>query len=115
MSLDVEAGVPVELEDVDTHPVICGAKILVVDDTPANLVAAEAALAPLKRQIITARSGHEALGCLLEHEFALVLLDVNMPEMDGYETARMIRARERTQHLPIIFMTAHDHDEVSVL
>lgn len=90
-------------------------KILVVDDTPANLLAAEAALAPLDRPIVIANSGEEALGHLLEQEFALALLDVHMPAMDGYELARLIRSRERTQHLPIIFMTAHAQDEVSVL
>ena len=115
MSPDLEAVIRGELQDVDTQPVIIGAKILVVDDTPANLVAAEAALDPLKRQIVTASSGHDALGHLLDQDFALVILDVQMPEMDGFETARWIRSRERTQHLPIIFMTAHDHDEVSVL
>jgi signal transduction histidine kinase len=114
MPADFDA-IPMELQDIDTHPVISGAKILVVDDTPANLVAAEVALAPLKRQIVMASSGQDALGHLLEQEFALVLLDVQMPEMDGYETARWIRSRERTQHLPIIFMTAHDHDQSQVL
>ncbi|HEY5936478.1 MAG TPA: response regulator [Kofleriaceae bacterium] len=111
---DFEA-IPQELLDLDTHPVICGARILVVDDTPANLVAVEAALGPLKRQIVTASSGQDALGRILEQDFALVLLDVQMPVMDGYETARWIRSRERTQHLPIIFMTAYDRDESSVL
>ncbi|MDQ3368040.1 MAG: response regulator [Myxococcota bacterium] len=110
-----DAGVPVELEDVDTRPVVLLRHILVVDDTPANLVAAEAALAPLNRTIVTAASGTEALARLLEQDFALVLLDVKMPGMDGYETARMIRARARTHHLPIIFMTAHEYDEASVL
>jgi signal transduction histidine kinase len=89
--------------------------ILVVDDTPANLVAAEAALAPLQRPIVTASSGERALACLLDQDFALILLDVQMPGMDGYETARMIRDRERTQHVPIIFTTAFDHDQSSVL
>jgi two-component system, sensor histidine kinase len=111
----VDDAIPVELEDIDTHPHVGAAKILVVDDTPANLVAAEVALAPLNRQIVTAGSGQDALGHLLEQEFALVLLDVNMPGMDGYETARWIRSREKTQHLPIIFVTAHDHDHQSVL
>ncbi|MEJ7602295.1 MAG: response regulator [Kofleriaceae bacterium] len=115
MSPDLEAVIRVELQDVDTQPVFGGAKILVVDDTPANLVAAEAALDPLNRQIVMASSGHDALGHLLEKDFALVILDVHMPEMDGFETARWIRSRERTQHLPIIFMTAQDHDEASVL
>ena len=115
MSSDVEAGVPVEIEDVDTRPVIIASKILIVDDTPANLVAAEAALAPLDRKIVTAGSGQEALAHLLEQEFALVLLDVNMPGMDGYETARFIRSYERTHHVPIIFMTAQDYDQSAVL
>lgn len=111
---DQDDGIPHEMQDVDTHPIAKAAKILVVDDTPANLVAAEAALGALDRQIVLAASGREALGHLLEQEFALVLLDVQMPEMDGYETARWIRARERTQHLPIIFITAHDHDPSAV-
>src|SRR5687767_13552658 len=87
MSFECDAAIPVELEDVDTHPVVSGAKILVVDDTPANLIAVEAALEPLKRQIVTACSGQDALGHLLEQDFALIILDVQMPEMDGYETA----------------------------
>src|SRR3954462_13621528 len=103
-----DTAIPEEMLDIDTPPVLAGAKILVVDDTPANLVAAEAALSPVKRQIVTASSGQDALACLLEQEFAVVILDVNMPEMDGFETARWIRSREKTQHLPIIFMTAHD-------
>ncbi len=112
---DQDLAVPVEVDEIETRPVSRASKILVVDDTPANLIAAEAALEPLSRAVVTARSGSEALQQLLEHDFALALLDVNMPGMDGYELARMIRARERTQHLPIIFMTAHSHDESSVL
>lgn len=111
---DQDDGIPHELQDVDTHPIAKAAKILVVDDTQANLVAAEAALGALERQIVFASSGQEALGHLLEQEFAVVLLDVQMPDMDGYETARWIRSRERTQHLPIIFVTAHDHDPSAV-
>jgi len=94
---------------------MAASKILIVDDLPANLVAAEAALAPLSRPIVTAGSGDEALAHLLDHEFALALLDVNMPGMDGYELAQLIRSRERTQHLPIIFMTAHACNETDVL
>ncbi len=89
--------------------------ILVVDDVPANLVAMQAALAPLDREIITATSGTDALRLLLEREFCLVLLDLQMPGMDGYETAALIRERGRTRDLPIIFVTAHDHDEQAVL
>ena len=89
--------------------------ILIVDDMPANLVAAEAALAPLQRPLVTAMSGEEALEHLLAQDFALILLDVNMPGMDGFEVARMIRGRERTAHVPIIFITAFDHDNAMVL
>lgn len=110
-----EGVVQAEMDDVDTSPVFALRQILVVDDTPANLVAAEAALAPLDRTIVTASSGQDALARLLEQDFALVLLDVHMPGMDGFETARWIRSRERTQHLPIIFLTAHSHTEASVL
>jgi CheY-like chemotaxis protein len=110
-----ESAVPVEIDEGDTRPVNLAAKILVVDDQEANLVATRAALEPLSRAVVTASSGAEALAYLLDHEFALALIDVGMPGMDGYELARMIRARERTQHLPIIFMTSHSHDESSVL
>jgi len=89
--------------------------ILVVDDIPANLLAVALALEPLQRQVITATSGEQALRCLLDEDFALVLLDVQMPGMDGYETAQWIRARERSKHVPIIFLTAYDHDDASVL
>ncbi|MEO8707034.1 MAG: response regulator [Kofleriaceae bacterium] len=102
-------------DDVDTRPVFALRQILVVDDTPANLLAMEVALAPLNRTIVTASSGQDALARLLDQDFALVLLDVQMPEMDGYETARWIRSRQRTQHVPIIFVTAHDHDDEAVL
>jgi len=114
MTRELDLAIPVELLDVDTAPVIPGARVLIVDDTPANLIAAEAALEPLQRQLVLAHSGHDALGHLLEQDFAVVLLDVTMPEMDGYETARWIRSRERTQHLPIIFVGG-DHDEAAVL
>ncbi|HEY5951975.1 MAG TPA: response regulator [Kofleriaceae bacterium] len=90
-------------------------QILVVDDLPANLVAAEAALAPLGLPIVFAGSGDEALARLLEQDFALILLDVQMPGLDGYETARLIRARDRSRHVPIIFFTAFDHDDAAVL
>jgi signal transduction histidine kinase len=107
--------IPVEVPDVDTSPIVGGRQILAVDDVPANLIAIEAALAPLQRRIVTAASAEQALACLLEEDFALILLDVQMPGIDGYETARLIRGRERTQHIPIIFMTAHSHDEAAVL
>jgi PAS domain S-box-containing protein len=82
------------------------AKILLVDDRPENLVALEAVLAPLGCRLITATSGAEALKRLLEDEFAVILLDVQMPELDGFETAEYIKRRERTRNIPIIFVTA---------
>ena len=92
-----------------------GRPILVVDDVPANLVAVQVALEPLERTVITATSGAQALACLLEEDFALVLLDVEMPDMDGYETAQWIRARERSKHVPVIFLTSTDRDDASSL
>jgi PAS domain S-box-containing protein len=82
------------------------AKILLVDDSAANLLALEGILAPLGHVLVPAQSGREALRALLEDEFALILLDVQMPEMDGFETARLVRARPSTRLTPIIFITA---------
>lgn len=82
--------------------------ILAVDDRADNLLALEAVLEPLGLQIIRASSGKEALRHLLTADVAVILLDVQMPEMDGYETARLIKARVRTQNIPIIFLTARD-------
>ena len=89
--------------------------ILVVDDNPANLLAVEAALGELGARMVRAHSGGEALKLLLSHDFALILLDVKMPSMDGFETARLIRARRRSSHTPIIFVTAHGRDDREVL
>src|SRR3989338_2488206 len=85
--------------------------VLIVDDNPAKLAALAAALEGIDVGIVTAASGMEALRKLLEQDFAVVLLDVNMPVMDGFETARMIRSRPRSEHLPIIFITAERLDE----
>jgi signal transduction histidine kinase/DNA-binding response OmpR family regulator len=83
------------------------ANILVVDDLPENLLVARSVLEELEQNVITARSGAEALRQVLERDFAVILLDVNMPGMDGYETAALIRARKRSAHTPIIFITAY--------
>ncbi len=82
--------------------------ILLVDDTPANLLALESALGGLGLDLVNASSGEEALRLLLRRDFAVVLLDLFMQGMDGFETARLIRSRERSRHLPIIFLTARD-------
>ena len=102
--------IPETVDEIDTSPLSTGLPVLVIDDVPANLVAMEVALAPLERQVITAVSGKEGLAYLLERDFSLLLLDVQMPEMDGLETASLIRSRERTKHLPIIFVTAYRDD-----
>lgn len=80
--------------------------ILLVDDTPENLVAWEAILSCLDQNLVKARSGSEALHCLLRQEFAVILLDVNMPDLNGFQTAALIRQRKSSEHTPIIFITA---------
>ncbi|MBF0459940.1 MAG: response regulator [Magnetococcales bacterium] len=86
-------------------------KILVVDDLPANLTAMRRLLERLEVEIVEASSGIDALMLCMEHEFAVVLLDVNMPEMDGFEVAEALCGAERTKNLPIIFVTAAHSDE----
>ncbi len=80
--------------------------LLLVDDRPENLIALEAILEPLGQNLVRAESGLEALRHLLTMDFALILLDVQMPELDGFETAKLIKQRERTRAIPIIFLTA---------
>jgi PAS domain S-box-containing protein len=91
------------------------ANILLVDDDPRTLMAMEALLAGPDRAIFRAQSGEEALRRLLRQDFALILLDVRMPEMDGFETAALIRRRERSRYTPIIFLSAVDTLESNVL
>jgi CheY-like chemotaxis protein len=85
-------------------------KILLVDDRPENLLALEAILGSLDVDLVRANSGEEALRALLRAEFALILLDAQMPGMDGFETAARIKRRTRTKDVPIIFLTAVDKD-----
>src|SRR5205085_8888229 len=89
-----------------TEPV----NILVVDDMPEKIMTIEATLEELGQNIVKAYSGREALRCLLKDDYAVILLDVNMPDMDGFETAALIRERKRSEHTPIIFVTAFNDD-----
>lgn len=88
--------------------------ILIVDDQPANLLALESLLDRADIQVLKAGSGNEALGIMLETDVALVLMDVQMPEMDGFETAELMRQSARTRHIPIIFVTAISKEEQHV-
>jgi len=81
--------------------------ILAVDDSPDKLLALTAVLSELNQNVVTAASGREALRHLLRQEFAVVLLDVNMPGLDGFETAALIRQRKSSEHTPIIFITSY--------
>jgi CheY-like chemotaxis protein len=89
--------------------VVQKAKILLVDDRPENLLALEAILSALDQTLVRAASGEEALKALLTDDFAVILLDVQMPGMDGFEAAAHIKRRERTRDIPIIFLTAINH------
>jgi PAS domain S-box-containing protein len=86
-------------------------KILLVDDQPENLLALEAILERLGETLVRAGSGEEALRCLLHQEFAVILMDVQMPGMDGFETAELIRHRAKSRQTPIIFLTAFSSDQ----
>src|SRR6266404_5604020 len=84
--------------------------ILVVDDVPSKLMSMDALLSELGENVVCVQSGADALRQLLEREFAVILLDVNMPDMDGFETAGLIRQHPRLRRVPIIFMTAASDD-----
>src|SRR4051794_4347434 len=86
-------------------------KILIVDDRESNLLTLESVLEDLGQEVIRATSGREALRHLLRDDYAVILLDVKMPERDGFETAALTRERERSRHTPILFLTAHRDEE----
>ncbi len=92
---------------LDAAPV----NILLVDDQPANLLALEGVLEPLGQNLVRANSGAEALKWLMSHDCALILLDVQMPVLDGFETAGLIKEREKSRHIPIIFVTAVSRED----
>ncbi len=91
-----------------TAPRAC---LLLVDDRPENLLALEALLEPLGQEIVRASSGEEALRAVLQHDFAVILLDVQMPGMNGFETAGLLKSRARSRATPIIFLTAINKEE----
>ena len=102
---------PVTAPTVPEHERPAPVEILLVDDRPENLLALEAILEPLNQTLVRAHSGDEALRKLLLHDFAVILLDVQMPGINGFETARIIKSRERTKYIPIIFLTAISKEE----
>jgi two-component system, sensor histidine kinase len=100
--------------DSEASPSTASLSVLVVDDNGANLLAMEAVLEELGVRICSARSGEEALERLQERDFVVVLLDVQMPDMDGFATARAIRARPRSALVPILFVTAYEQDPAEI-
>ena len=119
---ELAAPIPSQISNETEQPTVGPAdrppdrvNILLVDDQPANLVALEAMLQGLGQNLVRAESGREALKCLLNHDFAVILLDVKMPEMDGFETAALIRQRDRSRHTPILFLTAADSTQTQAM
>jgi signal transduction histidine kinase len=88
--------------------------ILLVDDRPENLLALEAILEPLGQVLVSAHSGEEALKCVLKHDFAAILLDVQMPDMNGFDAAQIIKSREKSRFIPIIFLSAISKEDAYV-
>src|ERR1022692_1231106 len=98
-----------------TSPAPPAPSILVVDDNAAKRMAIRAMLAPLGHSVIEVDSGREALRAVLRHSFALILMDVRMPTLDGYETAKLIRQRPQSELTPIIFVTAFGGEEAETV
>ncbi|MBX9406701.1 EAL domain-containing protein [Pseudomonas baetica] len=103
------------MECAQTQPGEGSSVLLIVDDYPENLISMRALLQRQDWQVLTAASGFEALNLLLEHDVDLVLLDVQMPGMDGFEVARLMRGSQRTQLTPIIFLTANEQSQAAVI
>jgi two-component system, sensor histidine kinase and response regulator len=113
--LSGEQDLPASASAPSTTPEDDRVNILLVDDQPANLVALEAMLQSLGQNLVRAESGREALKELLTQDFAVILLDVKMPDMDGFETATLIRQRDKSRHTPIIFLTAADRSHTQAV
>src|SRR3954452_9208721 len=116
--LAINSGSRVQFEPVPardapskTSPPVPKANILLVDDRADKLMAIEAIISSLDQNVIKARSGKEALRQLLQQDFAVILMDVSMPTMDGFETASLIRKRSSSEHTPIIFITSINTSE----
>jgi two-component sensor histidine kinase len=104
-----------ETDESSKAPPVPKAKILIVDDDERTAMAVRTALEDLGQVLVVAHSGEEALHRLLFDDYAVILLDVNMPGMDGYEMASFVRARRRTRHIPIVFLTALFRDDTHLL
>src|SRR2546427_9888864 len=101
--------------DIDPETASETPKVLIVDDQPRNLDTLEAMLEPIGCTLVRAYSADEALLCLVRHDFAAIVLDIRMPDMGGIELASVIKQRKRSQHVPILFLTAHLVDDDDVL
>src|ERR1051325_4714246 len=109
------ARVAVSVKETIVTPTSDRARVLIVDYQPRNLDALEAMLAPIECTLVRAVSADEALLALLRYDFAAIVLDIRMPGMDGFELARLIKQRKRSQHVPVLFLTAHLLEESEVL
>jgi len=110
-----EPAAATEPDESSEEPTAPKAKILIVDDDERTALAVRTALEELGQTLVVAHSGEEALHRLLFDDYAVILLDVNMPGMDGYEMASFVRARKRTRHIPIVFLTALFRDDTHLL
>lgn len=88
--------------------------ILIVDDNPSNVLTLEAVLKPLDQDLVYAYSGEEALKYVLKHDFSVILMDAQMPKLDGFETVKLIRMRDKSRYTPIIFLSAFHQDEIDI-
>ena len=111
MALAQMAEVLANAEILNSNLIESRPNILIVDDRRENLLATEKVLRHLGGKIFKANSGNEALSLMLRHKFAVVLLDVQMPEMDGFETARLMQEQEQMRNTPIVFVTAISKEE----